>query len=131
MKVGKISQALFLSIAMFCSYANTSANDSLLAENVADSYLRALTVGNIENALSFLDDSFLQERRTLLENPVYAQQLIDTYNGAFYEIIDSQFTISGNVLVNSKITLPNNDEVFVQFVMKPTSPDGFRIVSEN
>ena len=85
------------------------------AENVVENYMQALIEGDTTAALSFLSANLVDEKKTLFNNPAYSQQLRVAYVGAEFEIVSSEFGVEENVFVETKIILPNNDKIIVQF----------------
>ena len=129
MKIKHFLSSLFLIGTLTSTVQSSHAADLVAAENVVGSYLYALTLGDIESALSFLSSDFVLQRKTLLDNPAYAQQLKSAYTGATYEIVNSRDQADGRIRVAAKIVLPNNDTVVVQFTMQATD-SSFIIAAE-
>ena len=95
------------------------------------SYLGALITGDTMQLRGFLAPAFIEERRTLLDNPDYPRILQSTYASATFDIIGSQQMDDGKIRVDVRISLKNRDVIHSRLLLVRVQDQYYRIVAEN
>ena len=122
---------LLLLVSSLSMIPVTQAADTseLLAIETINSYLLALSAGNITQIKSHLAPALLKERESLLDNPTYSNTLQNAYSNATFNVLGSQTDSSGKIWVDVNITLNVDESIHSRFLLGETN-NKYLIISE-
>ena len=118
-----------LSTLTVISTTQAAGTSEQLALDTVNSYLNALSTGDINQIKSHLAPDLLKERESLLDNPTYSAALQNTYSNATFEVLGSQTDSSGKVWVDVKISLNQDESIHSRFVLDESNAE-YLIISE-
>lgn len=102
------------------------------AERVLNRYFTALRVGNLDTLRGLLGEELRSKRERLLGNPAYRVDLIQTYSGARFDILNCEALPSGGLSATVDIWRGDDAEPMRhRFFLEESANDGsLRIMSE-
>ena len=115
--------AMIASLVLFCAApftatAVTSTVDVRDAEATVIRYLDALAQGDTVTIRSLLTGRLLEAREPLLSNPTYPSHLINTFQGARFELSGHTVLNNDTVAVDANIIFKPGDVLTRRFLLR-------------
>lgn len=101
------------------------------ARSLVATYFDSLGRGDTATIKTVLGGEFLASRRTLLDNPLYANLLSNRYSSATTTILGAQTTPAGTVTVDAQIAFSADESFRLRFVVAYNADGTLRIMSES
>jgi hypothetical protein len=99
------------------------------AQGLLQSYFSALQNGNVAVLRELLGGELGAGRAALLQNPEYGLELVKSYAGSDFDVIDFQVLESGDVVATVDTWLDASESIRNRFTMRrPSASEGFLIV---
>ncbi len=99
------------------------------AQGLLQSYFSALQTGNVALLREVLGGELGADRASLTQNPEYGLELVRSYAGSDFEVIDLQVLESGDVVATVDTWLDASESIRNRFTIRRSSAsEGFRIV---